>query len=165
MKRYSLKIDPVTLVKEKLLADSIVALATEINVMFSSAIRPLLSEENLTTSEFELLSVIRQADGNLSLSKIARQLGLSRATVSEAVTSLESRGWVTKVASIHDRRTIEIRLMPSAHPRMNRLHGAVRELDRSWNEMLSDKERDLVVRTLNKLTRLVNEPEPVSTSG
>ena len=68
--------------------ESLIGLACQVNDLVSQATRPAIAGQGLTSASFDLMSAIWAADGRETQAEIGKRLGLSRATVSEAVTSL-----------------------------------------------------------------------------
>ncbi|MFO0043989.1 MAG: MarR family winged helix-turn-helix transcriptional regulator [Armatimonadota bacterium] len=132
-------------------SESIIALAAEINASFSQSIKPLLASHGITHSDFELLSLIWSADGRSNQSDLSRALGLSRATVSEAVGNLVKRGLVLKSESESDKRMVQIILTSTAHRIMGELAIELKNLEAHWNQSLSQREYESTTKGLRKL--------------
>lgn len=131
--------------------DSVIVLATELNLAFSRDVEVLLREVSLTRHEFELLSLIRTADGRANQSDLCRTLGLSRATMSEALNNLVQKGYITKQVSPADARAHQLFLTPVTHRLLVQLSDNIRELEIEWLNILSEKEVSAATKTLQKL--------------
>lgn len=92
-------------------------------------------------------------------SDLARHLGVAKSTLSEALTYLEERGFVTREASREDARTIVIRRTTAGTQAMS--SGSVLESDRlrAALERLSPAERDSVVQGLETLAHAAQSVE------
>ena len=75
-------------------------------------LEPTLAERGLTWSQFQLLGTIHGGRGEVSQNDVCRHLGLSPATVSEALDLLAQRGLVMREASGKDKRTKMLVLTP-----------------------------------------------------
>jgi DNA-binding MarR family transcriptional regulator len=92
------------------------------------------------------------ATSNFFLSSgLSRALGLSRATVSEAVGNLVKRGLVLKSESESDKRMVQIILTSTAHRIMGELAIELKNLEAHWNQSLSQREYESTTKGLRKL--------------
>jgi DNA-binding MarR family transcriptional regulator len=139
--------------------ESVIVLATEVNLAFSNEVEILLREVSLTKHEFELLSLIRAADGRANQSDLCRTLGLSRATMSEALNNLASKGLIIKQVSPTDARAHQLFLTPATHRLLVQLTERIREVENLWVSRLSEKEIAACSKALRKLldSRKVSE--------
>ena len=112
----------------------------------------------LSTRDSEIL-VHLDRETPLTLSLLARHMDLARSTLSEAVTGLESLGYVTKSTPDGDRRRVGLVLTPKgvAAVRGSSVLEAWRL--RTVFRRLSEPERDAVVNGLDLLAR-ASRPSP-----
>lgn len=139
--------------------DSIIVLATEVNLAFTKEVEALLRDVSMTKSEFELLSLIRTADGRANQSDLCRTLGLSRATMSEALMNLAAKGLISKQVSPSDARAHQLFLSPTAHRTLVSLTEKIREIENQWLETLNEKEINSTSKSLRKLLDSRNRKE------
>lgn len=112
----------------------------------------------LSGSEFAALSMrqLHYLDlvhrlGHPTLSELARELGISRPSVTTAVAKLVAAGYLKKVTSDEDRRMAHVHLAPKGR-RMVRLHGEVHQsMARLFTDALSRSELNEMTRMLNKV--------------
>ena len=112
----------------------------------------------LTGSEFAALSMrqLHYLDtinrlGHPTLSELAQELGVSRPSVTAAVAKLTEAGFVAKVASDEDRRVSHVHLAKKGH-RIVRLHDGVHQTVADMIAgALNKRERQELVRMLNKV--------------
>jgi MarR family 2-MHQ and catechol resistance regulon transcriptional repressor len=69
-----------------------------------------LEREGLSASGFQVLIVLTTAGGELELRTLRARLQTSKANATEVVTTLESRGLVSRFRLAHDRRAASVRL-------------------------------------------------------
>jgi MarR family 2-MHQ and catechol resistance regulon transcriptional repressor len=69
-----------------------------------------LEREGLSASGFQVLIVLTTAGGELELRTLRARLRTSKANATEVVTTLESRGLVSRFRLAHDRRAASVRL-------------------------------------------------------
>jgi DNA-binding MarR family transcriptional regulator len=120
---------------------------------FENAVhRPL----NLTWAGFRILNALWVFDG-LQQQDIGRMSGTSRASVSSALTTLETRGLVARRRTASDRRNVDVWLTPEGIKALHRAISAQTLREQAWTSTLSDDD----VRTLMRLLRrLVDRENP-----
>lgn len=69
-----------------------------------------LEREGISASGFQVLIVLTTAGGELELRTLRARLQTSKANATEVVTTLESRGLVSRSRLVHDRRAASVRL-------------------------------------------------------
>ena len=80
-----------------------------------------IEREGLSASGFSVLVVLATAGGELELRALRRRLRTSKANATEVVTTLESRGLVTRRRDGADRRTAIVGLTPLGREVVDRL--------------------------------------------
>jgi DNA-binding MarR family transcriptional regulator len=114
----------------------------------------------LSGSEFAALSMrqLHYLDaisrlGHPTLSELARELDVSRPSVTAAVAKLADAGLVAKVASDEDRRVSHVHLAKKGH-RIVAMHDAVHQsVADLFTSALNKRELHELVRMLNKVIR------------
>lgn len=112
--------------------------------------------DSLTGQQFGILGDL-QANGPLSMSRIAAIRGVTRAAATVMVDRLVARRLLRRVSDPQDRRKVMVSLTPEG----DRLMGVVRE--RTWRRVsqmidyLSPPERARLRETLSALVRVVEE--------
>jgi DNA-binding MarR family transcriptional regulator len=70
----------------------------------------LEQELDISLAEQDLLNQLRKAGGEIRMSDLSRSLFLCRAGITRMVDRLEKAGWLTRVATPDDRRTVSAQL-------------------------------------------------------
>lgn len=113
---------------------------------------PELEKAGLTLSSFELLSAVHASGGKASQAEIARRLGITPPSLSEAVQFAARQGFVEQVADTEDRRLKRLRLTTSGRKAVHVVTVAIRETEES---VLSQTDPGRLEEAL-KLLREVN---------
>lgn len=95
----------------------------------------LIRDHGMTHREYEVLVRVDGAGGRLRMSTLARQIEASAALVSQTVSKLEERGWITREAAPEDRRGVDAvlskhgrkALADAARPHAQRVHALLVE--------------------------------------
>jgi DNA-binding MarR family transcriptional regulator len=104
----------------------------------------------LSMRQLHYLDVVNRL-GHPTLSELARELGVSRPSVTAAVAKLTDAGFVAKVASDEDRRVSHVHLAKRGQ-RMVRLHDEVHQsVADLFTNALTQRELRELVRVLNKV--------------
>jgi MarR family 2-MHQ and catechol resistance regulon transcriptional repressor len=105
-----------------------------------------LEREGLSASGFQVLTVLTTAGGELELRTLRARLRTSKANATEVVTTLESRGLVSRFRLAHDRRAASVRLTTAGRELVEkifpehteRVGDAFSALDEAEKRMLSE---------------------------
>lgn len=122
-----------------------------LNELLSAWLEPTLKAEGLSWSTFQLLVTI-SSGGGASQIDIARDMGVTPATLSESVHSLVKRGLIEQVPSDTDRRVKLLRLTQQAVHKLGKVRAAAAESERIMVEGLPAKELEACARVLDTLT-------------
>jgi DNA-binding MarR family transcriptional regulator len=109
----------------------------------------------MKSSRFALMRVLADADADMGVMEIARQLGINAAAVTRQVQELESERLVRRRADPHDRRRTCIRLSPKGRTLMDELLRCSHEFERSLVSALSAEEMVSAALALTKLRSFV----------
>jgi DNA-binding MarR family transcriptional regulator len=101
-------------------------------------------------SGFRLLYVIWLA-GPMEASKAARLTNMSRAAVSNLITTLVNRGMLVRTADPDDRRAITLSLSDEGLATTERIYRKQNERESEWASALTPAERDVLVHLLEKM--------------
>lgn len=112
----------------------------------SSVHRP----RGLTWPGFRVLFVLWLA-GPAESKRVAQLSGMSRATVSGLVNTLERDGLVDRRQADHDRRAVRLSLTDSGHRTITSAFRAHNERERAWAATLSGAEQAALIELLGKL--------------
>lgn len=133
------------------MSESLISLACQINDLISVALRPALDEQGITSASFAILSSVKAADGRETQAEIGRRLGLSRATVSEAVTALVVQDLVLRKPSAEDGRAVTLVLTGKGHQKVNAVMKRLEEAEAEVTARLMDREVTSTAKVLKKL--------------
>lgn len=122
------------------------ALARSVSRIWAEAYRPF----DLSPPHAFLLRVVLAKPG-LPPRELARELKLSRSTVTRFVDTLEQRGFLTRVATTQDGREVQIYPTSKAKAIHRRLDQTGSELSRLMGEILG---QDDLTRTVAKLRKI-----------
>lgn len=131
--------------------ENLIGLACQVNDLIAQATRPAVVSQGLTSASFDLLSAIWAADGRETQAEIGKRLGLSRATISEAVTSLVQAGYVIRRPSEFDSRAVNLELTPNGHKKVKAVLAEMKRIQNELEGKISVKEADNASKTLRKV--------------
>ncbi len=131
--------------------ESLIGLACQVNDFVAQAMRPAILAQGLTSASFDLLSAIWAADGRETQAQIGKRLGLSRATISEAITSLEKNGFVTRRPSDVDSRAVNLELTPAGHKKVKAVLAEMKRIESELDGKIGAKETETASKTLRKI--------------
>ena len=131
--------------------ENLIGLACQVNDLIAQATRPAVVSQGLTSASFDLLSAIWAADGRETQAEIGKRLGLSRATISEAVTSLVQAGYVIRRPSEFDSRAVNLELTPNGHKKVKAVLAEMKRIQSELEGKVSVKEADNASKTLRKV--------------
>ena len=131
--------------------ESLIGLACQVNDFVAQAMRPAILSQGLTSASFDLLSAIWTADGRETQAEIGKRLGLSRATISEAVTSLVTNGYVTRRPSDTDSRAVSLELTPAGHKKVKAVMLEMKRIESDLDGKIGLKETESASKTLRKV--------------
>ena len=131
--------------------ESLIGLACQVNDFVAQAMRPAIIDQGLTSASFDLLSAVWAADGRETQAEIGKRLGLSRATISEAITSLVSAGFVLRRPSDIDSRAVNLELTPAGHKKVKSVLGEMKRIESELEGKIGSRETDSASKTLRKV--------------
>jgi DNA-binding MarR family transcriptional regulator len=142
--------------------ESLILNAATLTEIVSEALAPVLAEQGLTQSAFDLLTTIRAGGGTIPQAEIARRLGISPPTLSEAIRSLVAAGLVEQRGSGTDRRIKTLAITSVGSRRLNRVLAALHQLENELtlgispaeisavNAMLRNAAKNLALKVANQ---------------
>lgn len=105
----------------------------------------------LTLAGFELLSAVHAGGGKSAQADIAKRLGISPPSLSEAVRGAVKRGFVTQGPVPGDARVKQLRLTPKGRAAVRHVLDAVKRVE---TEMLRGLSAEEIVTTIDVLARI-----------
>jgi DNA-binding MarR family transcriptional regulator len=112
---------------------------------------------NLGPPRYAVVRVIfLSEDGRLSLSEIAKRVGVTTTNITNLIDGLERDGWVERFASESDRRVTYVQLTAEGQERCGRLIPATARFTSQLFSGLTDEEKTALTATLQKLRRIAD---------
>ena len=71
-----------------------------------------LIHENLTPSQIKVLNILGVADGPKRMSEIAKELGITQASLTETAKKLVNQGYINRARKADDDRVVNVTLTP-----------------------------------------------------
>jgi DNA-binding MarR family transcriptional regulator len=112
---------------------------------------------NLGPPRYHVVRVLYlAADDRLSLTEIARRVGVTTTNVTNLIDGLERDGWVARRASEADRRVTYVELTLQGRERCDELIPATARFTSQLFAGLTDDEKQELIRVLQKLRRIAD---------
>jgi len=132
------------------LPDKIVASLERLSRVFRILLWDLATESGLSPIQIQFLLYLRdQPRAHCRVSVLAREFGLTRATVSDAVSTLARKGLVTKEGSAEDKRVAHLVLTNEGRRLARRFEG--------WQERMVEKVKGFDAQTLGTVFLFLQE--------
>ncbi|MBW1708116.1 MAG: MarR family transcriptional regulator [Deltaproteobacteria bacterium] len=109
-----------------------------------------LTPYGLTPTQFFMLTALYEEDG-LLISVLAQKVALDRATLTGLLDRLERDGFTERRADPEDRRAIRIHLTAKAEGLREELTGLYHDNNGMFLSLLSQEEKEVFERVVNKL--------------
>ncbi len=106
-------------------------------------------------SRFALMRLLVNAEGELGVMELARQLGVNAAAVTRQVQEMESEGLVLRRPDPGDRRRHYLRLSKSGLRLFGRIHDRTHALERRLSAVITAEEMATATHTLAKLRAFI----------
>ena len=112
---------------------------------------------NLVPSYGNILTVLYDHDGKMTMKNIADLLGKEKSTITSLVNKLESLGYVNKVKSQEDRRTTFVCLTQMGKDIEKKFEAISKDLQERAYSNFTEAEKEEFLRLLKKLNQNFNE--------
>jgi MarR family transcriptional regulator, 2-MHQ and catechol-resistance regulon repressor len=112
-----------------------------------------LDRIGVSATGFTMLVLLTSAGGELELRVMRRRLGASKATATEVLDTLESRGFVTRARLESDRRAVAVALTPAGRNIVTHAFPAHAERVREAFGVLDEMEKRQLAEICRKLDR------------
>ncbi len=126
-----------------------------------------LSEHDMSPGRFTVLMLLYDKLSGTPVAQtpadLAEKAGVTRATITGLVDTLERDGLVTRQHDAHDRRMMLILLTPKGHATLESILPGHFQQMAAQMAPLSENERKTLVRLLNKIAERSPATEPVET--
>jgi DNA-binding MarR family transcriptional regulator len=132
-------------------ADQIVHLLFQVDKAIHEQLRDADAKCPLSLPELMVLSYIDRVEA-ASVSDLAKQLGIRKASVSVKVAGLERRKLVTRDSCLFDKRSHSIRLTPKARSLLEQTQQYVATHTAPIFNILTSDEKDNFIQLLTKIS-------------
>jgi len=106
-------------------------------------------------ARFALMRLLLNADRDIGIMDLARQLGINAAAVTRQVQEMESEGLVRRRPDPRDKRRHYLKLTPKGLRLFGQIHERTHELERKLSAVITAEEMAACTQTLAKLRALV----------
>jgi DNA-binding MarR family transcriptional regulator len=147
-------------------SDSAHKLARQIMEIVPYAMRAMMSEMRqshqsnmmVMPGHFRLLGMLSHR--NWTLTELADKQAVSPPTMSNTITTLEERGWVTRTRSAEDRRSVVIQATEEGRKILEETHTRAESYIAALLEPLDPAEQDILAQGLTVLRRVFETASP-----
>ena len=137
-------------------ANAVSSLYRAANAVRNHLTSTVLREHDLTWTGFVVLWVVWIWDG-METRYAAQSAGVSKATLTGVVRTLESRGLITRESDTRDRRLVHLRLTAAGAALMTKLYPAFNAVESEVISVLNKREVAAMTRSLRTLVTTVEE--------
>jgi DNA-binding MarR family transcriptional regulator len=121
--------------------------------LHAQLLEPTLRAMGISWASFQLLAAAHSAGGSGSQAELARRLGLSPATLCEAVQAHVSKGLLVIEKSPHDARVRLVRLTPRGQEIMRKVQAALDEIAARMLKGVPKAEAQAAQQVLDRIVR------------
>ena len=104
-------------------------------------------------SHLQILLMLRHED--LSIGEISRLLGIAKPNITPLVDALCDQGLVERQRDAHDRRVVNVRLLPAGEEKLSEVRATIDETVAGWGEQLSRSELREMNNALASIMRIL----------
>ena len=140
-------------------ANAVASLYRAANAVRNHLTNTVLREHDLTWTGFVVLWVVWIWDG-METRHAAQSAGVSKATLTGVVRTLESRGWITRNGDTRDRRLVHLRLTEAGVALMEELYPDFNAVESEVLSVLSTRDVTALTRSLRTIVTTVEERSP-----
>ena len=112
-------------------------------------------QTGMPASRFALMRILANAEGDVGITDIARQLGINPAAVTRQVQELEREGLIQRRADERDGRRSYVRLSAEGLKQFGKVHARSHELEEALESVLGADEMRSAAETLARLREFV----------
>lgn len=117
----------------------------------AALLEPGLKKMKISWTSFQLLMAVSQGGGKLSQAAVAQKLGITPATLSEAVRTHVEKGWLKQTGSETDRRVKSLMTTNKAEKLLTTIRDLVAEAEESALKGMSKAERASLAQALDQV--------------
>ena len=127
-------------------------------VINSMGVRNMPKYPNVTTTQIEIMEYIINSPKKYALQKeFEKVLGLSRATVSSVLITMEKNGLIVRITDNNDTRTKKIVLSNNAQKVFESSKGKIESLEKKCISGINEEDLNTFIKVLSKMTENLKE--------
>lgn len=127
-------------------------------VINSMGVRDMPKYPNVTTTQIEIMEYIINSPKKYALQKeFEKILGLSRATVSSVLITMEKNGLIVRITDNNDTRTKKIVLSNNAQKVFESSKDKIKKLENKCISGINEKDLNTFIEVLSKMTENLKE--------
>lgn len=130
---------------------AVIARLTHVTRLIQERIAKAAAEHGVQVADGDILFTLRRANQRLSPSKLSESLMVATGTMTGRIDRLEKLGLVRRIPHATDRRALEIELTEHGRGLVDQVVGAHLAREHQMLSVLSDEEREQLVRITRKL--------------
>lgn len=131
-------------------------------VINSMGIRNMPKYPNVTTTQIEIMEYIINSPKKYALQKeFEKVLGLSRATVSSVLITMEKNGLIVRITDNNDTRTKKIVLSNNAQKVFESSKEKIESLEKKCISGINEEDLNTFIKVLSKMTENLKEEKNV----
>ena len=127
-------------------------------VINSMGVKDMPKYPNVTTTQIEIMEYIINSPKKYALQKeFEKILGLSRATVSSVLITMEKNGLIVRITDNNDTRTKKIVLSNNAQKVFESSKDKIKKLENKCISGINEKDLNIFMEVLSKMTKNLKE--------
>lgn len=127
-------------------------------VINSMGVKDMPKYPNVTTTQIEIMEYIINSPKKYALQKeFEKILGLSRATVSSVLITMEKNGLIVRITDNNDTRTKKIVLSNNAQKVFESSKDKIKKLENKCISGINEKDLNIFIEVLSKMTENLKE--------
>ncbi len=131
-------------------------------VINSMGVRNMPKYPNVTTTQIEIMEYIINSPKKYALQKeFEKVLGLSRATVSSVLITMEKNGLIVRITDNNDTRTKKIVLSNNAQKVFESSKEKIESLEKKCISGINEEDLNTFIKVLSKMTENLKEEKNV----
>ncbi|MBP3656683.1 MAG: MarR family transcriptional regulator [Clostridia bacterium] len=112
-------------------------------------------EHGIPLSHVQVLAMLQDV-GTMSVSEISRRLGIAKPNITPLVDRLYESGYVDRQHDEHDRRVVNIVLLPAGEEKLSAIRATISRQIQGQIEDLSVSEFRELCESMNSVVRILN---------
>lgn len=121
------------------------------SLLFDKYSNQLLSQKDLTASQFKIMLALYYANQTICQGDIEKKFNMTNPTVTGLVQKLEAKGLISRVVKEDDKRVKQLLLTQQALEQKEELLSLEQELETMMTKNLNTEEKEQLCRLLTKL--------------